>query len=206
MDILVDYIHIPSFGVLVPETSGSSGKKWSVVPYNADTFSMASTSSTSSVVAATDSTTTNSEIYTEKSDMSNNITNKELEVNNNILNVELQIIRGCSSTEWVRSTVDTDVGTVRGTGGTEGGMQGTKLTVSTGSLGLKAKIIKPPKIPYDQKPTLCVYRGFVSSTDINRVIGRVYTKPLVTTTVVEESMKNQEELVGVFEMIRRVTN
>lgn len=59
--------------------------------------------------------------------------------NKNEYLIELNVIRGCSSTEWVKG---------RG--------RDTKA--------LTARIVKPPQLPYyDQRPTLCIYRGVYRS-------------------------------------------
>lgn len=59
--------------------------------------------------------------------------------------LNFKVLRGCSSTSWIR-------------------VSDTKTSLV---------VIRPPKMPYDQMPKICLYRGTVVG---DRVIGFVYSK------------------------------
>lgn len=59
--------------------------------------------------------------------------------------LNFKVLRGCSSTSWIRISDSK-----------------TKLVVT-----------RPPKLPYDQLPRICLYRGTVVE---DRIIGFVYSK------------------------------
>jgi hypothetical protein len=76
----------------------------------------------------------------------------------------MRIVRGCKSTEWVKDKFGRS----------------------------QAKVIRPPPVPHDQKPTNCVYRGDVLG---NRIIGYVYATDATLT-----SEDQSERRVGMFQM------
>lgn len=83
--------------------------------------------------------------------------------------VEFNVIRGCSSTEWMKG-------------------QGRHEKTIT------ARIIKPPKEAYEQRPTLCTYTGVLTSP--NSIRGYVYSTAM--------TIEGERQLVGEFEMTKVV--
>ena len=81
--------------------------------------------------------------------------------------VEFNIVRGCSSTEWMKG-------------------QGRNEKVIT------ARIIKPPKEAFEQKPTLCTYEGTLTSEEY--IEGVVFSTPV--------TLEGERRLVGEFRMYK----
>ena len=79
--------------------------------------------------------------------------------------VEFNIVRGCSSTEWMKG-------------------QGRNERVIT------ARIIKPPKEAFEQRPTLCTYEGVLTSEEY--IQGMVFSTPV--------TVEGERRLVGEFQM------
>lgn len=79
--------------------------------------------------------------------------------------VEFSVTRGCSSTEWMK------------------GMGREEKAIT-------ARIIKPPKEAFEQRPTLCTYEGVLTS--MTSIKGYVFSTPV--------TVEGEKQLVGEFEM------
>lgn len=123
-DPFLDKISVPSFGSLSSIISGSKGMDWAAkrreVVADGDSHEQCTGDSESSSWPSGEART--------------GVVRKAFEE----YDVEFNLIRGCSSTEWMRG---------------EGKFEKT----------MTARIIKPPKNASEQRPTLCIYTGVLLS-------------------------------------------
>jgi hypothetical protein len=139
-DFYMDTISFPSFGSLSSSLSGSKGTEWGTKKRLKE-----------------ETEGVDSEVFTLPRSGADS---EEIEV-------EFNVIRGCSSTEWMKG-------------------QGRHEKTIT------ARIIKPPKEAYEQRPTLCTYTGVLTSP--RSIRGYVYSTAI--------TIEGERQLVGEFEMTK----
>jgi hypothetical protein len=107
--------------------------------------------------------------------------------NAQVICFECHILRGISQTKWVRNPYYHYTGhSIASTSNSVPSIAVNPLVVS---------VIRPPKAPYDQLPTHCIYRGEVIDDKIIR--GKVYT----TSSNGNNQEKNMR-CIGIFEMYK----
>lgn len=143
----MDTISFPSFGSLSSSLSGSKGTEWGTKKRSKEESGEGDDLEAFAI---------------SRSGVDSNPDSEEYEV-------EFNVIRGCSSTEWMKGQ----------------GRQEKTIT---------ARIIKPPKEAYEQRPTLCTYTGVLTSP--NSIRGYVYSTAI--------TIEGEKQLVGEFEMIKMV--
>ena len=131
-DPFLDTISVPSFGSLSSSLSGSKGMEWAAKRREVEHEKCTGDSQSSPWPSAV---------------INKAVVRKAFEE----YDVEFNLIRGCSSTEWMRG---------------QGKFEKT----------MTARIIKPPKNASEQRPTLCTYTGVLLSP-VN-IKGFVFSKTM----------------------------
>ena len=151
----MEVINIPSFGTVSSSLSGSKGLEWKANKSRPDT-------------SEDESYDEDSNVNGERGEGEGLGKGEEGLALKGVFDeyaVEFNIVRGCSSTEWMKG-------------------QGRNERVIT------ARIIKPPKDAFEQKPTLCTYEGVLTSEQY--IQGMVFSTPV--------TVEGERKLVGEFQM------
>lgn len=151
----MEVINIPSFGTVSSSLSGSKGLEWKANKSRPDT-------------SEDESYDEDSNVNGERGEGEGQGKGEEGLALKGVFDeyaVEFNIVRGCSSTEWMKG-------------------QGRNERVIT------ARIIKPPKDAFEQKPTLCTYEGVLTSEEY--IQGMVFSTPV--------TVEGERKLVGEFQM------